>query len=81
MSFIRAHGVNPATAGLVARDAQVSGMGSRMNLRRSLESIGSLLRRSGSGSSSTCVATDANNTCEKPVGPSDSTLAIVLGIM
>ncbi|KAM0511132.1 hypothetical protein ACHAPE_010152 [Trichoderma viride] len=81
MSFIRAQGVNPATAGLVARDAQVSGMGSRMNLRRSLESIGSLLRRSGSGSSSTCVATDATNTCEKPVGPSDSTLAIVLGIM
>lgn len=75
MSFIRARVLNPATAGLVARDAQVSGMGSRMNLRRSLESIGSLLRRS------TCTATDATNTCEKPVGPSDSTLAIVLGIM
>ncbi|PNP41055.1 hypothetical protein TGAMA5MH_06923 [Trichoderma gamsii] len=77
MSFIRARGVSPATAGLVARDAQVSGMGSRMNLRRSLESIGSLLRRS----SSACTATDASNTCEKPVGPSTSTLAIVLGIM
>lgn len=77
MSFIRARGFNPATAGLVARDAQVSGMGSRMNLRRSLESVGSLLRRS----STSCTSTDASNTCEKPVGPSDSTLAIVLGIM
>lgn len=75
MSFIRARGVNPATAGLVARDAQISGMGSRLNLRRSLESIGSLLRRDG------CVSTDATNTCEKPVGTSDATLAIVLGIM
>ncbi|KAL6901353.1 hypothetical protein GGI43DRAFT_375673 [Trichoderma evansii] len=79
MSFIRARGINPATAGLVARDAQVSGMGSRVNLRRSLESIGSLLRRSSSSSS--CTSTDASNTCEKPVGPSDSTLAIVLGII
>ncbi|KAL7926490.1 hypothetical protein ACQKWADRAFT_280467 [Trichoderma austrokoningii] len=79
MSFLRARGFSPATAGLVARDAQVSGMGSRMNLRRNLESIGSLLRRSSSSTS--CTSTDASNTCEKPVGPSDSTLAIVLGII
>lgn len=77
MSFVRARGFSPATAGLVARDAQVSGMGSRMNLRRSIESIGSLLRRSNT----TCTSTDASNTCEKPVGASDSTIAIVLGIV
>ncbi|RFU80447.1 hypothetical protein TARUN_1771 [Trichoderma arundinaceum] len=50
-------------------------MGPRINLRRSLDTVRSLLRRAD------CVATDASNTCEKPVGPSDSTLAIVLGIV
>ncbi|KAL7799871.1 hypothetical protein V8C37DRAFT_407386 [Trichoderma ceciliae] len=50
-------------------------MGPRINLRRSLDSIGSLLRRAD------CVSTDASNTCEKPIGPSESTLAIVLGIV
>lgn len=75
MSIIRARGVNLAAAGANTRDGDVYRMGSRINLRRSLGSIGSLLRRSD------CVATDASNTCEKPVGPSDSTLAIVLGIM
>jgi hypothetical protein len=75
MSLVRARGLNPAAAGLVARDGEAYRMGPRINLRRSLESIGSLLRRAD------CVATDASNTCEKPVGPSDSTLAIVLGIM
>lgn len=75
MSIIRARGVNLAAAGANTRDGDVYRMGSRINLRRSLGSIGSLLRRSD------CVATDASNTCEKPVGPSDSTLAIVLGII
>ncbi|PTB63810.1 hypothetical protein BBK36DRAFT_1136197 [Trichoderma citrinoviride] len=75
MSIIRARGVNLAAAGANTRDGDVYKMGSRINLRRSLESIGSLLRRSD------CVATDESNTCEKPVGPSDSTLAIVLGII
>ncbi|PTB73239.1 hypothetical protein M440DRAFT_1425191 [Trichoderma longibrachiatum ATCC 18648] len=75
MSIIRARGVNLAAAGANTRDGDVYKMGSRINLRRSLGSIGSLLRRGD------CVATDESNTCEKPVGPSDSTLAIVLGII
>ncbi|EHK16020.1 uncharacterized protein TRIVIDRAFT_232455 [Trichoderma virens Gv29-8] len=75
MSIVRARGMNPAAAGAITRDAESYSMGPRINLRRSLESIGSLLRRSD------CVATEAANTCEKPVGPSDSTLAIVLGII
>ncbi|KAL6864437.1 hypothetical protein J3F83DRAFT_741766 [Trichoderma novae-zelandiae] len=75
MSIARARGVNLAAAGANTGDGDVYKMGSRINLRRSLGSIGSLLRRTD------CVATDASNTCEKPVGPSDSTLAIVLGII
>ncbi|KAL7808324.1 hypothetical protein V8C44DRAFT_336054 [Trichoderma aethiopicum] len=75
MSIIRARGVNLAAAGANTRDGDVYKMGSRINLRRSLGSIGSLLRRGD------CVATDESNTCEKPVGTSDSTLAIVLGII
>ena len=75
MSIVRARGMNPAAAGAITRDGEGYRMGPRINLRRSLESIGSLLRRAD------CVSTEAANTCEKPVGPSDSTLAIVLGIM
>jgi hypothetical protein len=75
MSIVRARGLNPAAAGAITRDGEAYKMGPRINLRRSLESIGNLLRRSD------CVATEAANTCEKPVGGSGSTLAIVLGIM
>ncbi|KAL7792678.1 hypothetical protein V8C43DRAFT_282147 [Trichoderma afarasin] len=75
MSIVRARGLNPAAAAAITRDGEAYKMGPRINLRRSLESIGNLLRRSD------CVATEAANTCEKPVGGSGSTLAIVLGII
>ncbi|KAL7933365.1 hypothetical protein V8C35DRAFT_304136 [Trichoderma chlorosporum] len=75
MSIIRARGLNPAAAGAITRDGEGYMMGPRINLRRSLESIGSLLRRAD------CIDNQAANTCEKPFAPSDSSLAIVLGII
>lgn len=68
---------SPVATGLTAFNIDEYRMQPRINLRRDLVSTSHLQPRD----KEKCKSTEDSDTCEKPVGPSATTIPIVLGIV